>query len=150
MGPGRGFGVCPLYSRVNHSCTPKVHANYNPSIGAHTLHAIRDIESGEEILTSYIDSAQPISERTDDLEKFRVDCYCPACKSTPSAVRSEKRRDRLQDIQRGLRAYDGESERGDHIPEILVPNRGEEALTIAEEAITLLKEEGLIGMTLAQ
>lgn len=149
MGPGDGFGVFALYSRINHSCTPNVYASYNHSLGRHTVHAIRDIKAGEEILTSYVDCAQPIAERSDTLDDRGVDCYCPSCKMSATAARSENQRDRLYDNNCGLKAYDGKLNRDERIPLRLIPRNPTEALTMAEESVSILKEEGLVGMVLA-
>ena len=149
LSPEKGFGIFPLFSRVNHSCTPNIHASYNPSLGAHTVHAIRDIQPGEEILASYIDCIQPISERNKDLETYGVDCYCTVCKSSSAAIASEKRRDRLHDIVRGLKAYNGQDSGPEPVPIRLIPKNPASALQVADTAISLLQEEGLTGMPLA-
>ena len=99
-------------------------------------------------MTSYIDSAQSGSKRTDDLEEFGVDCYCSTCKIDSTATTSEKRRQRLEDIRLDLKAYGGR--RNERISYDLVPNHPKEALAVAEEAVTLLREEGLVGMPIAK
>ncbi|KAL1860738.1 hypothetical protein VTK73DRAFT_7197 [Phialemonium thermophilum] len=59
MGPAGsyGCGVFPFYSRINHSCVPNVHNAYNAGIQRLTVYSTRDIGDGEQITTSYIESA---------------------------------------------------------------------------------------------
>ena len=52
---GSHGAIFPLISRINHSCLPNVHHNWNPRKEMETIYALKDIEPGEEILTSYID-----------------------------------------------------------------------------------------------
>ena len=46
-------GIVLTASRMNHSCLPNVHHHFNTALGRLTVHALRDIKSGEEIETSY-------------------------------------------------------------------------------------------------
>lgn len=150
IGPEKKSAVFELYSRINHSCTPNVHASYNHSLDRHTLHAIYDISEGEEILTSYIECAKPLDKRTEALEEKGIDCYCSVCTRGAVAFRSNKRRKKLYDLTRGLQDYDGTmSQSEQRVPASLIPRNPGEALTIAENSITLVKDEGLLGMSLA-
>ncbi|KAK3721065.1 hypothetical protein LTR37_003355 [Vermiconidia calcicola] len=149
MASDRGYSIFPLYSRINHSCRPNVHASYNASLGTHTVHAIRDVQAGEELLVSYIDCAQPTQKRTEDLEKHGVDCWCEVCKRSPAAKQSERRRHLIFDLKRGLSAYDGNHVKGRRTPDRLIPHNPTEAVAAAENLVQLLCEDGLEGMDLA-
>ncbi|KAK5165512.1 uncharacterized protein LTR77_009041 [Saxophila tyrrhenica] len=151
-----GSAVFPLYSRINHSCTPNVYANYNPSLRTHTVHAIRDIEAGEEILTTYIDSSQFFAGRDEDLKKYGFECACAFCQShepsllgptTSDATKRDLRRAKINVVKRSLYAFEGEHARADGI---CAPRSPSEALDRAQDLIKLLREEGLLGMDLAQ
>lgn len=146
LGPGHGIGVFPLYSRINHSCTPNMHANFNRSLGRHTVHAIRNIEAGEELLTSYIDCEKPAQDRAKELLEMGFKCCCVACKKNRAARKRDTRRIRLYDINRALEIYDGKVEQAYYIPDYLIPQNPKAALAMAEEGLALLKEEGLVGM----
>lgn len=50
-------------SQFNHACNPNAQATWNGSIGQETLHALRDIEDGEEITISYLGSLMLRKER---------------------------------------------------------------------------------------
>ena len=150
IGPEKGSAIFELYSRINHSCTPNVHASYNHPLDRHTLHAIRDISEGEEILTSYIDCAKPLDKRAEALEEKGIDCSCSVCTRGAVAFQSNKRRKKLHDFTRGLQGYDGKTDSSaQRVPVSLVPRNPSEALAMAENSITLLREEGLLGMSLA-
>ena len=56
---------------------------------------------------------------------------------------------RLHDIKRGLAIYNGDLQDPDRISLRYVPRNPTEAVAAAEEAVMLLKEEGLVGMSLA-
>ncbi|GFP52691.1 hypothetical protein ACSS6W_003222 [Trichoderma asperelloides] len=47
-------------SRINHSCRPNGQKTWNANIGSLTVHAVRDIEQGEEITISYLDIAMDL------------------------------------------------------------------------------------------
>jgi hypothetical protein len=70
-------------ARLNHSCDPNCYPAWNPELGRLTLHAIREIERGDEILICYdIDRylLKPRVERQRGLKDcFNFDCNCQAC-----------------------------------------------------------------------
>ena len=95
-----GCVICPQASRINHSCLPNVHHCWNESLGAETVHAVRDILEGEEILTTYIKICEDRTLRRENLLGiYGFECTCPCCDvSTPFGKASEKRRRRLLQI----------------------------------------------------
>ncbi|KAJ3201338.1 hypothetical protein HDU67_001396 [Dinochytrium kinnereticum] len=72
-----GEGYFPLASLVNHSCEPNVVTLYDGDV--QTLIALRDVEAGEEILTSYIDPFHPPEERRERLRRYGFECHCGRC-----------------------------------------------------------------------
>ena len=140
-----GTGVFALHSRINHSCLPNVHSAFNATLGKQTLHAIREIHEGEELVRSYVTEVGTAKQRAWALEHTDVDCECEACEG-PSASAHEARRQRISELQRAIAIY--ENKRNDS-GSVRVPRNPAEALTVAENLVVLFKEEGLVGMNLA-
>ncbi|KAF9935247.1 hypothetical protein BGZ67_003465 [Mortierella alpina] len=74
---------CAVYkvmSRINHACAPNVHHTWNSKKKKEDLHAIQDIASGDEILTSYLEPFLVREERLEFLRKnFKFECQCSLC-----------------------------------------------------------------------
>lgn len=93
-----GRTVFPTFSRCNHSCTPNVANCFNTVTEKHMLHAVRDIEAGEEICVSYIDKLwRSPREREESLGMWGFECECAACE-VPGGVESMRRRMRMAEI----------------------------------------------------
>lgn len=88
-----GVTFTPSAAFINHSCAPNAVIVFpeggegaGPKAGKDwvRLIAIKSIEPGEEILTSYIDSSGPRQERQNELMKrYRFVCDCKLCQSNP-------------------------------------------------------------------
>ncbi|KAK0478839.1 hypothetical protein IW261DRAFT_1481148 [Armillaria novae-zelandiae] len=93
---GMYSSVYNVLSRVNHSCSPNTLRKFYISSFSMQLRAARDIEEGEEILTTYTDILLPAAERGKDLASYGIQCTCRACleyiKSDPirTAVNNRK------------------------------------------------------------
>ncbi|KAK2465023.1 hypothetical protein APHAL10511_003099 [Amanita phalloides] len=82
-----GACVSPPIALLNHSCDPNVvmvfpRTSADPRLQEPLLHvvAIKAINSGEELLTSYIDTTLPSEERRKTLEEtYCFDCKCSLC-----------------------------------------------------------------------
>jgi hypothetical protein len=71
-------------ARINHSCRPNAHKSWNANIGRITVHAVRDIEQGEEITISYLDKTIEYAKRQSVLRtQFNFDCRCSLCLAPP-------------------------------------------------------------------
>ena len=125
-------GVYRTISRINHSCLPNVCYSFDSSSGRGSIHAIRDIPNGAELLNSYIPLLAPASERKQYLAtNFGFACDCRACRSaysssdvyrlkTPGGIstrmRSDERRcelKRLKDqVERDVGALQGGADGG--------------------------------------
>jgi hypothetical protein len=66
-------------ARINHSCVPNVAVAWNSSLEMYTVHAIRDIKKGNEILYSYVYIPEPRDKRQERLRMWEIDCNCWAC-----------------------------------------------------------------------
>jgi hypothetical protein len=64
-------------SRINHSCQCNAHHAWNNSLKQLTVHALSDIESGQEITISYLPKLLEFSKRQSYLkEKYDFECHC--------------------------------------------------------------------------
>eukprot|EP00026_Physarum_polycephalum_P012085 Phypoly_transcript_12356.p1 GENE.Phypoly_transcript_12356~~Phypoly_transcript_12356.p1 ORF type:complete len:347 (+),score=35.40 Phypoly_transcript_12356:42-1043(+) len=121
-------GLFPIFSRINHSCTPNSNHYFNPALGKETVHAVKDIAAGEEVTTTYIDLLSSRKQRRKILEqKFNFLCECPAC-SVPAAEQSDNRRTEANKLHK-------------EIPDVARRNwRG--VVKMVNRAVALLTEEG--------
>lgn len=96
-------GIFLETTRINHSCIPNAYYAWNDFINPArmTLHAIRDIETEEEITVSYIGLGQNLEARRTVLREYDFNCDCPVCdKKAPLFEDKEKRRDTLGKLSR--------------------------------------------------
>lgn len=98
-----------LLSRINHACNNNARYHWNSNISRHTVHAIQDIEEGEEITINYLTHNLSQVERLEILlRRFNFTCSCKLCMSSPEdSLASDKRLfdiNLLEElIQRGIR-----------------------------------------------
>lgn len=86
---GIGGGILLKASRINHACDNNAHKSWNKNIKHHTVHAIRDINQGEEITISYLAVLRSRQARQETLRKqFKFECSCHLC-SLPAKESSE-------------------------------------------------------------
>jgi hypothetical protein len=83
-----------------HSCSPNVVHRFDPESFALSVHAIRPIAKGEEIVHSYIDLTAMVTreERRSTLQnRFHFECVCERCAllDTPAVQESDLRRQRI-------------------------------------------------------
>ncbi|KAI9641403.1 hypothetical protein NHQ30_010205 [Ciborinia camelliae] len=80
LGPGsRIGGIFATISRINHSCIPTTQHSWNETRKEFLIHAIREIQPGHEITTSY-HAGGPSRERQATLQDlFHFLCTCPLC-----------------------------------------------------------------------
>ncbi|KAK4113181.1 SET domain-containing protein [Canariomyces notabilis] len=128
-------------SRINHSCRHNAQNNWNENIGRLTIHALRDIEEGQEITIHYMGSTGEYEERQRFLrEKFRFDCKCQLC-SLPLAQRnlSDARLREIQVIDRVIGEF---CRGGDFKPET--------ALKLLHRMFRLFDEESIWDASIAR
>ena len=96
-------GVYHLPSRINHSCIPNVHYEYNPAIQRGTYHAVRDIEEGEGLLISYINGGGRLKQwRQPKLDLWGFVCKCAACRDDEEGRKREARRKEMFELDQKL------------------------------------------------
>lgn len=141
--PHNFAALCPLASRLNHSCTPNVFCAFNESTENHTVHAIRAIKAGDELYNSYIKGSYlTTSKRQDELDKWAFRCTCPACSGEIQG--SDERRARLAHLQSVAEEPKDHMKRGD-----LTPQLAREFVGVLEEMVVIMETEGLIGGEMA-
>lgn len=130
------MGLFPNAARMNHSCDPNVFHRHNHNIMRLTIHALKDIQPGEEIYTSYIDICHPTPERRRILRHWGFKCRCLAC--TRPKTGSDLRRRKLEELTAKMKRNeakraDREWQQWDYA----------NALSLMEEIIGLMEEEKL-------
>jgi len=114
LGPNSEIGaIFPLVARLNHSCRPNAQHAWNAARGLEVVHAVRDIQAGEEITLSYL-AGGPFSERQTRLrEYFGFVCRCEPCSLPAKALEaSDARLKRAQSLDDAI----GDSRRARHLP----------------------------------
>jgi hypothetical protein len=96
-------GVYFLPSRINHSCLPNLHYEYNPAIERGTFHAVRDILEGEELFISYINGGSRLRNwRQPKLDMWGFVCKCAACGGDAEGKKREERRKEMFELDQKL------------------------------------------------
>ncbi|KAH6668857.1 hypothetical protein B0J14DRAFT_629067 [Halenospora varia] len=98
-GPGADIGgVYPAISRINHSCLPNTHHSWNINLECETIHAIRDIQAGEEFTISYAGGDSYLKRHMFFSQNFGFDCDCSVCvpHSVDDLRDSDVRRESIQ------------------------------------------------------
>jgi hypothetical protein len=91
--------IFPVACRINHACDNNAQKSWNKKIKRHTVHALRDINKGEEITITYLAPLKNRRARHKALqEKFGFACLCRLC-SLPLEQSQESDR-RLEEIHR--------------------------------------------------
>ncbi|THH27649.1 hypothetical protein EUX98_g6551 [Antrodiella citrinella] len=66
-------------SRMNHSCSPNVHCDFDMHTFSLTARAVREIKKGEEITVHYCHILEPAETRQESLAPYGFKCECKAC-----------------------------------------------------------------------
>ncbi|KAH7870315.1 uncharacterized protein C8R40DRAFT_651344 [Lentinula edodes] len=87
-------GIFPRMARLNHGCSSAFNVVYTwrEKEGMLMVHAIRDIQKGEELLTTYTDTKRPRDQRRAYLlHQYSFHCSCDVC-SLPDEKSKESHR----------------------------------------------------------
>jgi hypothetical protein len=77
---GLDAGIFEHACRINHSCNNNAQKSWNENLERHTVHALRDIQQGEEITIFYLRTLESRTRRQADLKaKFLFTCSCSLC-----------------------------------------------------------------------
>ncbi|CCE29285.1 uncharacterized protein CPUR_02978 [Claviceps purpurea 20.1] len=80
VGEQKKAGIFLEACRINHDCEGNAIHYWNDKIKRHTVHAIRDIDAGEEITLSYVLFLMNRESRQKQLrESFGFTCFCRLC-----------------------------------------------------------------------
>ena len=133
FGDGRTeSAISPTICRINHSCSPNVHVAWNPRLEQMTVHALRPISAGEELLSTYLEYGLPYAERQSILRrKFGFVCSCALCSlSEAEREMSDLRQQRFMEIDAQIAAFPRKA----HEPQLL---------DLVNEKLRLMEAEGL-------
>ncbi len=94
---GSRVGIFLEARRINYACDNNAQKNWNEKLRRHTVHAMRDIEAGEEITICYLGATTNRKARQDALKaKFDFICSCRLCSLPPQeSLESDKRLDAI-------------------------------------------------------
>ena len=138
LGPNSEVGaIFPLVARLNHACRPNAQHAWNEARGVEVVHAVRDIQEGEELTLSYL-AGGPSTERQGRLkEYFGFDCTCEACSLPAKELKaSDARLRRAQKLDEAI----GDPRRVRHLPE--------RALADCKALLNIYREEGIFDLRL--
>ncbi|KAF2644524.1 SET domain-containing protein [Massarina eburnea CBS 473.64] len=121
----------PLISRINHECNPNAFVLFSRAGISMAVKAYRDIEEGEELSISYITLGQPFQHRHRALSRWGFACHCSLC-SLPNPQKA------ASDTRRSLIARSTKK-----ITELWESAQPMEAISLAEESIEMIQDEGL-------
>lgn len=149
-------GVFPLAARMNHSCRPNVAQTWNAEINQLTIHAIRDIQPGEELCDAYCLLVEDTATRQTGLDAYGFVCACEVCGGNEEERKKSDEKRRLikrlgEDLtfQAERKTADGAAKLGP-LTSSVVKGGLEDPVNALEYLEVLLKEEGLVGHDLAQ
>ncbi|EWZ79572.1 hypothetical protein FOWG_16354 [Fusarium oxysporum f. sp. lycopersici MN25] len=92
-----GSGIFLAACRINHACDNNAQKAWNEGIKRHTVHALRDIDKGEEITITYVGILNNRRTRQEALrKKFKFTCSCNLCSLPPHlSAESDRRLDEI-------------------------------------------------------
>ncbi|KAF9767899.1 hypothetical protein IL306_014868 [Fusarium sp. DS 682] len=95
-----GSGIFLAACRINHACDNNAQKSWNEGIKRHTVHALRDIDEGEEITVTYMGVLNNRRTRQEALrKKFKFTCACRLCSLPPHlSAESDRRLDEILEL----------------------------------------------------
>ena len=124
-------------SRINHSCRPNTHNDYNAALGQMTVHAAKAIAAGEEITVSYLghEGSERAVRQRNLRSRFGFKCTCSLCALASEARQcSDTRQREMGVLGRRLASPDGQDDETRlHVPRF----------ALVEKYLALSAKEGL-------
>lgn len=95
-----GSGIFLAACCINHACDNNSQKGWNEGIKRHTVHALRDIDKGEEITITYVGVLNNRRTRQEALrKKFKFTCSCRLCSLPPHlSAESDRRLDEILEL----------------------------------------------------
>ena len=92
----REAAVFATVCRLNHSCAPNCHAEWNGELGRETVHALVDIPAGQELTICYLPPGgmERARRRAQLLEEHGFECRCARCELTGDELATSEARQR--------------------------------------------------------
>ncbi|KAH7070129.1 hypothetical protein FB567DRAFT_564860 [Paraphoma chrysanthemicola] len=112
----------PEIAMLNHDCRPNAAYFWDEQMMTHYVHAIRDIQPGEEITITYIDNEKDRKTRMKRLQKsWGFKCSCSACTANPSlTAESDNRLYQITELARILDNWTPASKATPEVAELLI------------------------------
>ncbi|KAF4778141.1 hypothetical protein HER10_EVM0000420 [Colletotrichum scovillei] len=125
---GHHFGNYPEVSRYNHDCRPNVAFYIDDSDMRHYTHAIKDIQPGEELTISYVDSLSSRAVRQDRAQRnWGFGCTCQQCSLSEAFIRSsDQRLGKMWQIEQQMSHWNGAKVDEEMIEELISLYRQEQ------------------------
>lgn len=139
---GDNGGIFLEACRINHACNNNAQKYWNDNIKRHTIHAMREIEEGEEITVYYLGTHRSRESRRQALEKkFHFACSCGLCSLPPKESQaSDRRLDEIEHIDYLV---------GQFSPEEGIKKHPLKTLSYYDRQVILCNEEGRYDVGLA-
>ncbi|KPM46529.1 hypothetical protein AK830_g110 [Neonectria ditissima] len=104
MGDNDESGIFLSACRINHACDNNAQKDWNDGIKRHTVHALRDIDEGEEITIYYLGVVNSRQTRQEALRrKFGFTCSCRLCSLPPHlSAESDRRLNEILMLDRSI------------------------------------------------
>lgn len=133
-------GVFYQYSLINHCCSPNAHAYYDPTKERHQVHLISDVKAGNQIFVSYNRfQALPRAERQVEIRMDGHNFVCDCSLCTNEEAEAIMKRVFVSYMSLSNFLVNEGVLTGDINSYFPTPNDNTEALSIAEELVSLFK-----------
>ena len=100
-------GVFLNASRINHSCYPNCCLSWNIARSRLSVHALRDIQAGEELVSMYNERKMILGYRDSRMRELKVnfgfDCTGPACDISTDSGKHASRREAMAELMEQVR-----------------------------------------------
>ncbi len=131
-------GLFLTIARINHSCRPNVTHFWSPKLQQKLIFAARDIDVGEELLTTYGPGhCMATKGRREYLnERFSFDCNCEMCQEA-NEFGGDERMIEIQALQEDIALQSSSG--------LVSTTDVKGQLASVRRCLTLMKEQGLVG-----